>query len=88
MEKIGTAKKGLKLANAKAEESNQGVDQLEAVSSRAERTQTKIIQQNEIKAAIPDKEMQEAIKGTIETEHINILTPDEKMGERLDSENE
>ena len=32
--------------------------------------------------------MQEAINGTIETEHINILTPDEKMGERLDSDNE
>ena len=29
--------------------------------------------------------MQEVINGTIETEHINILTPDEKMEERLDT---
>ena len=32
--------------------------------------------------------MQEAINGMIETEHINILTPDEKMGEQLDTDDE
>ena len=80
METIGAAEEGLKLATAKAEESKQGVDQLEAIASLAEAAQTKIIKENEIKAAIPDKEMQEAINGTIDTEHINILTPDEKWG--------
>ena len=64
METIGTAEEGLKLATAKAEESKQVVDQLEAVSSLVEATQTKIIQYNEIKG---DKEMQEAINRTIET---------------------
>ena len=84
METIGTAEEGLKLATSKEEESKQGVNQLEEVASLAEAAQTNIIQENEIKAAIPDKEMQEAINETIETEHINILTPDEKMGEGLD----
>ena len=78
MEAIGAAEEVLKLATAKAEEPKQGVDQLEAVASLAEAAQTKTIQDIEIKAEIPDKEMQEAINGTIETEHINILTPDEK----------
>ena len=40
---------------------------MEAVASLAEAAQEKIIQENEIKAAIPDKEIQEAINGTIET---------------------
>ena len=66
METIGAAEEGLKLATAKAEESKQGVDQLEAVASLAEAAQAKIIQENEIKSAIPDKEMQDAINGTIE----------------------
>ena len=52
---------------------------MEAVASLAEAAQTKTIQDIEIKAEIPDKEMQEAINGTIETEHINILTSDEKL---------
>ena len=71
----------MKLATDKAEESKQGVDQLEAVASLAAAAQTRIIQENKIKSAILDKEMQEATNGTIETEHINILTPDENMGE-------
>ena len=78
----------MKLATAKVEESKKGVDQLEAVASLAEAAQPKIIQENEIKAAIPDKEMHEAINGTIEIEHVNILTPDEKMGDQLDSNDE
>ena len=32
--------------------------------------------------------MQKAINGTIETEQINILTLDENMGERLDTDDE
>ena len=56
------------------------MDQLESVDSLAAAAQAKIIQENETKAAIPDKEMQEAINGTTETEHVNILTPDEKWG--------
>ena len=83
METIGIAEEVLKLATAKAEESNQGLDQLEAVASLAEAAQTKIIEENEIKAAIPDKEMQEAINGTIDTEHINILKPDKKNGRAI-----
>ena len=54
---------------------------MEAVASLAAAAQAKIIQENETKAAVPDKEIQEAINGTTETEHVNILTPDEKMGE-------
>ena len=88
MEAIGAAEEGLKLTTAKAEESKQGVDQLEAVASLAAAAQAKIIQENETKAAVPDKEIQEAINGTTETEHVNILTPDEKMGERSDSDDE
>ena len=61
---------------------------MEAVASLAAAAQAKIIQENEIKAAIPDKEIQEEINRTTETEHVNILTPDEKMGERSDSNNE
>ena len=40
---------------------------MEAVASLTEAAQTKIIEENEIKTATPDKEMQEAINGTIET---------------------
>ena len=87
-ETITTAEEGLKIATAKSEESKQEVDQWESVASLVEAAQTKIIEENEIKAAIPDKEMQEAINRTIETGHINILTPDEKMGERLDTDDE
>ena len=76
----------MKLATAKPEEPKQGVDQLEAVASLAEAAQTKIIEENEIKAAIPNKENQEAINRAIETEHINILTLDEKMGEQLETD--
>ena len=79
MEAIRAAEEGLKLATDKAEESKQGVYQLEAVASLATAAQAKIIQENEIKAAILDKEMQEAINGKIETEHVNILRPDGKM---------
>ena len=61
MEAIGAAEEGLKLATAKAEESKQVVDQLEEVASLEEAAQAKIIQENETKAAIPDKEMKEAI---------------------------
>ena len=57
METICTAEEGLKLATSKAEEYKQGVDQLEAVASLAEAAQTKIIEENEIKSVIPDKEM-------------------------------
>ena len=78
MEAIGAAKEGLKLATSKAEKSKQEVDQLESVASLSEAAHAKIIQENEIKAAIPDKEIQEVINGTIETEHVYILTRDEK----------
>ena len=57
IETIGTSEEGLKLTTAKAEEFKQGVDQLEAVSSLAEAAHTKIIEENEIKSVIPDKEM-------------------------------
>ena len=73
IEAISAVEEGLKLATAKAEESKQGVDQLESVASLAAAAQAKKIQENETKAAI-----QEAINGTIETEHVNILTTDEK----------
>ena len=43
---------------------------MEAVASLVEATQTKIIQDNEIKG---DKEMQEAINRTIETEKSSSL---------------
>ena len=55
MEAIGAAEEGSKIATAKAEESKQGVYQLEAVASLAAAAQAKIIQENEIKAEIPDK---------------------------------
>ena len=67
METIGTAEEELKLATAKAEKYKQGVDQLESVASLLEAAQTIIIEENEIKAAIPDKDIQEAINGMIET---------------------
>ena len=76
METIGTSEEILKPATSKAEESKQGLDQLEAVASLAGAAQTKLIDENEIKAAIPDKEIQDAINRTIGTEHINILKPD------------
>ena len=61
---------------------------MEAVASLTAAAQVKIIQENETKAEIPDKEMQEAINETTEKEHVNILTPDEKMGEQSDSNDE
>ena len=50
MEAIRAVEEGLKLATDKAEESKQGVYQLEAVASLATAAQAKIIQENEIKA--------------------------------------
>ena len=55
MEAIGAAEEWFKLTTTKAEESKQGVDQLEAVASLVEASQAKRIQENEIKAVIPYK---------------------------------